>query len=128
MKWKNLKFLVRFLKHGSDTLLRSSRKVKLSFSEGRLETLGNIRLQRKLTTLMSSLNFGKWLKWPETYLSQEPRMQLWVELNQIVFYGGATGGGSLAHDELFLLDMRGTDYVGIFSIFYCSASNRNNSW
>lgn len=29
-----------------------------------------------------------------------------VEQMQMVVYGGATGGGSLASDDLFLLDMR----------------------
>lgn len=29
-----------------------------------------------------------------------------VEQNQMVVYGGATGGGSLASDDLYLLDMR----------------------
>ena len=39
-----------------------------------------------------------------------------VELNQIFINGGATGGGSLASDDLFLLDMRGADDVGIFTV------------
>jgi len=34
----------------------------------------------------------------------------------LVIYGGATGGGSLASDDLFLLDMRGTDDSGIFTV------------
>jgi len=29
-----------------------------------------------------------------------------VEAFQMVIYGGATGGGSLAADDLYLLDMR----------------------
>jgi hypothetical protein len=31
-----------------------------------------------------------------------------VEKDQIVIYGGATGGGSLASDDLYLLDLRST--------------------
>jgi len=29
-----------------------------------------------------------------------------VEDNQLVIYGGATGGGALASDDLYLLDLR----------------------
>lgn len=39
-----------------------------------------------------------------------------VESNQIVIYGGATGGGSLASDDLYLLDLRGNDDIGIWTV------------
>lgn len=37
-------------------------------------------------------------------------------MNQIVIYGGATGGGSLASDDLFLLDMRGAEDTGNWTV------------
>ena len=39
-----------------------------------------------------------------------------VELNQMVIYGGATGGGSLASDDLYLFDIKPNTDVGVWKI------------
>ncbi|EGR28942.1 ser thr protein phosphatase family protein, putative [Ichthyophthirius multifiliis] len=39
-----------------------------------------------------------------------------LEINQMVVYGGATGGGSLASDDLYLLDLRGMDDIGMWKV------------
>lgn len=39
-----------------------------------------------------------------------------VETDQIVIYGGATGGGSLASDDLVLLDLRGPENTGVWTV------------
>ncbi|CAD8156820.1 unnamed protein product [Paramecium pentaurelia] len=39
-----------------------------------------------------------------------------VDINQIVIYGGATGGGSLASDDLYLLDLRSADDIGQWTV------------
>ncbi|CAD8147747.1 unnamed protein product [Paramecium octaurelia] len=39
-----------------------------------------------------------------------------IKMNQIVIYGGETGGGSLASDDLYLLDLRSADDIGEWSV------------
>ncbi|KAH8739173.1 serine/threonine protein phosphatase [Cryptosporidium ryanae] len=42
-----------------------------------------------------------------------------VDLMQLVIYGGATGGGSLSSDELYLLDLRKDPHYGWMSVPIC---------
>ncbi len=39
-----------------------------------------------------------------------------VEVNQLVVYGGATGGGSLASDDIYLLDLRSNDDSALWTV------------
>ena len=51
----------------------------------------------------------KWQKLQGTGISPSPRAahgSCAVDALQMVVYGGATGGGSLASDDLYLLDLR----------------------
>jgi len=57
-----LKFLDKFLKLVLVTQSPIFQKVKQSSLVGQLVTLENIQLRLKHINLMSSLNFGKWLK------------------------------------------------------------------
>lgn len=34
----------------------------------------------------------------------------------MVIYGGSTGGGKLASDDLYLLDSRGSEYTGLWVV------------
>ena len=57
---------------------------------------------------------NKWTKLEGSGISPSPRAahgSCAVDSLQMVVYGGATGGGSLASDDLYLLDLRNGDQV-----------------
>jgi|TARA_B110001450_G_C17452202_1_gene412517 hypothetical protein len=60
------------------------------------------------TYTLDMINF-KWQKLEGSGISPSPRAahaSCAVDSLQMVVYGGATGGGSLASDDLYLLDLR----------------------
>jgi len=57
---------------------------------------------------------SKWDKLEATGIAPSPRAahgSCSVDALQMVVYGGATGGGSLASDDLFLLDLRNGEHL-----------------
>ena len=106
----------------SDTLSLGTPRIRFACLEEPLEILGNFQSLIIHTLWILPLGFGKKFKVLfhfnlATGTSPSARAAhgaVCIETNKIVIYGGATGAGGLASDDLYHLDIK--DGIGIWNV------------